>query len=278
MCELGNCDLGQRLIWRQGRISRTNNRQAAHTRSNSSLDFVDVVAQEQPSIEVLMLRVMRDDLRVAVDLGLGARVGCIKVVGDKGGHIWLLGVCVCEEQFLRRDRAGRIDDDLLSLLGGLVEERLDIWEERGNNVARLVALQPEISLERLKVGYLNITLHKVANVCFEVRRRVAVLFGESITILCKLWTVPLLFQDFGKCLECIWELGTANRPWSAGCSVVDVGYTITKRDKVGEVVKGAGEDVLVSKKTQLHTPETCATWHDLVRQLGRREVDVKAGG
>lgn len=145
-----------------------------------------------------------------------------------------------EEQLLRRDRAGGVDDDLLSALGGLVEESFDIWEKGSDDVARLVTLQPEVSLERLEVGYLDIALHKIVDVGFKVRRRVAVLFGKSITILCKLWAVPLLFQDFGKCLECIWELGTANRPWSAGCIVVDVGHTIANRGKVGEGVKGAG--------------------------------------
>lgn len=91
-----------------------------------------------------------------------------------------------EEQLLRRDRAGGVDDDLLSALGGLVEESFDIWEERSDDVARLVTLQPEISLERLEVGYFDIALHEIAYVGFKVRRRVAVLFGESITVLCKL--------------------------------------------------------------------------------------------
>jgi hypothetical protein len=155
---------------------------------------------------------------------------------------------VRKEQLLRRDRAGGVDDDLLSVLDGFVEENLNIREEGSDDVARLVSLKPEVSLKRLEVRYLDIALHEIADVSFKVRRRVAVLLRESITVLCKLWTVPLLFQDFGKCFECIRELGTANRPWSAGCTVVDVGHTIANRGKVGEGIKEAGVEMLGSKK------------------------------
>lgn len=96
MFELVNGELRERIVWRQGRVSRTNNGQAAHTRPNSGLDLVDVVAQEEPSVEVFVLRMFRNDLRVAINLGLGPRIRGIEVVGDERRHVWLLGVCVRE--------------------------------------------------------------------------------------------------------------------------------------------------------------------------------------
>lgn len=170
---------------------------------------MDVVAKEEPPTQVLVLWVAGDDLPVAVNLGLGSGIGGVKVVGDERRHVRLFRVCVGKEELLGRDRARRVDDDLLAVLDGLVEEGVNIGEEGSYNVTRLVALQPEVSLEGLEVGDLDVAFHEIADVGLEVGARGAILFGKGIAVLCKLGAIPLLIEDLGESFEGVWELAPA---------------------------------------------------------------------
>lgn len=61
-----------------------------------------------------------------------------------------------EEKLLRWDGAGGVDHELFALGEGLLEERGDVGEEGGFQLARVVAALPEVALQGLEIGDLYI--------------------------------------------------------------------------------------------------------------------------
>lgn len=191
-----------------------------------------------------------------------------------------------KEELLSRDGARRVDDDLLALLDGLVEEGVDIREEGSYNVTRLVALQPEVSLEGLEVGDLDVAFHEIADMGLQVWSRVAILFGKGIAVLCKLGTIPLLVEDLGKSFEGVWELAPSKKALvSLSCPSDDTGRAEVGEGETGEAgkigVACCGQTSKQTKTTCIRPrPALLATWHNLVWQPGgeeHRELGVRAG-
>lgn len=99
-----------------------------------------------------------------------------------------------KEQLLRRNRAGRIDDDLASRSMSTGDEWGHVREDGGLEFARFVALLPQVALERLEVGSLDVSRNQVTDVGAEGFAVIAILVWERIAIAGKAGTVPVAIK------------------------------------------------------------------------------------
>lgn len=193
------------MIGRQWRIARTSNGETPHAGPQGSADLFEVVAQEEPAGGA-DIWVVRQDGAIAGDVGLEPRIDSIEPVGDEGSQVGWVSVCVAEEQLLCWYRTGGVDDDLLASGVGGGEEGCDVREEGRLDLARVVAVLPEMALERLQVRGLDIFGDEVTDVSLQGRAVIAILFWEGIAILGEGGGVPLGVQDTRERVKSVGEL------------------------------------------------------------------------
>lgn len=160
----GHRNRRQRMVSRQCCISRPHNRQALHTSLLGGFDLAHIIAQKQPAQRVLDFGMRSQNLLIAGRLHFEAGIDCVEPVRHEGCHVRRVGRGVAEEELLCGHGAGRVDDDLFA--GGVrgSDEGRDVLKERRLEDAGLVAVAPEVTLQRLEVRCLDVTLDEVSDV------------------------------------------------------------------------------------------------------------------
>ncbi len=185
-----NCRQG--MVSGQRRIARPHNRQALHARLLGCLDLAHVIAQKQPAQGIFDFGMRSQNLLVAGRLHLEASIDSVEPVRHKGRHVRGGGRGVPEEELLGGHGTRRVDDDLFASGVSGPDKRSDVVKNWRLEDAGLVAVAPEVALQRLEVRRLDVALDEVSDVRLEGRAVVAVLFWKGITIRGQDWRVPLL--------------------------------------------------------------------------------------
>ena len=115
---------------------------------------------------------------------------------------------MAKEELLCRNRAGRIDHDLLSGVMSFGNERGNIGKERSLDLSGLVSMLPQVTLKSFQIRGLDVPRHEIADMIFKSIAGVAILLGKRLPVLTEAGVVPLLVEDLGKRIECVGELAT----------------------------------------------------------------------
>lgn len=116
-----------------------------------------------------------------------------------------------KEELLRWDGAGGVDDDLLAGVVRPPHEGGDVREEGSLELAGLIARLPQVALESLQIGDLDVPGDEVADVRLQGAAVIAILLWKGAAILGEAGAVPLLVEDLGERIKGVGKLDVALR-------------------------------------------------------------------
>ena len=146
------------------------------------------------------------DSGVAGRFSFRPRVDRVEPVVDPRLDVCRLAVGVAKQEFLGRHAAARVDHDTDIVPAPGLDSGGDVRKEWYFDVARSVAVLPNVALEGLEVGDLDISTNEVPYMCLKSGRADSVLFRKGFTVRSELGAVPLRGKHAGKGFETVGKL------------------------------------------------------------------------
>jgi len=207
------------VLLAQLRVPLPHHHQRLHARRPRSIHLLDIIAQKQPALQRLPillpfrlrlratkpppLKPPRDAL-IALPLHLRPRRHRIVIPAQQPRQVPIRGVR--KQQLLRGHGPRAVDDEAHGGGSPGAQRGRDVGKQRAAQGAAGVAPAPEVALEGLEIGDLEVAGGQVVDVGAEGGRRGAVFCGEGVAVGEEVGAVPVGGEGGGEGGEGVGEL------------------------------------------------------------------------